>query len=750
MRPRHPLAGWAIAHPLLGAGDVGGAIAKLEEDLRSRDFIFTHWILAAAWILQGNLNKAHDEYRNGARVFSRWGIKGAGGDMRLGSALGPFLEWFGYPREALDAYERALDVLPGDGPTHRRLADLLRGSRLEGLEGAIDRLIGVLERWKASGRSRPRVLATLALLYARHPLRKDIEGALEEARLADQEARGRDPEVISALADVQALSGDQARAAATLERALRQGDADPSLEVILAARREALRPLVPSFESADALLGERRNTVLIRGDATWRFLRGTRAPSPALEWTGQEFDARDWEEGPGPFGAGLGFRPGTWLHGMPGSYTTMYFRHVFQVADPQLVEDLLLIVRADDGFIAYLNGVEVGRGRAGKPGEAIPPEGSATEGAGTGRPELEPAIRPYGVRLQGSASLRAGTNCLAIQGLNHRKWQDAFYLEAMLLGRVRPAPERSRDALERCRSAAGGGAEGGGGKRGGGTAAAAALAAGGRVRYMEARLLAREGKTAEALEAFRKLVETDAAALEPRLRLAELLRSSGRPAEALQALAAAFIPFPDRRDLWDLRHDIAALDLGLSASEMLGALGWETSQMVREGYGADVVWLLERLAAGETARINCGGERVVGPAGEVWWGDSFHTGGLPERDSLEGPSPGPGGIYRTTRMFPDLGCFTGGYRVPLPRGDYRVTLHFAERLLVRPGKRVFGIRIEGKDVRDRYEPLAAGWAVPSAESFPATVEDGLLDIEFPARSGTPAVCAIEIQAERRP
>lgn len=93
----------------------------------------------------------------------------------------------------------------------------------------------------------------------------------------------------------------------------------------------------------------------------FRFFRGTREPSGGTtEWTTRSFNDEGWEEGPSGFGYGDG-DDRTVLADMEGNYTTVYIRRRFDVADRAAVRQLVLSVRYDDGFVAYLNGTEIAR-----------------------------------------------------------------------------------------------------------------------------------------------------------------------------------------------------------------------------------------------------------------------------------------------------------------------------------------------------------------------------------------------------
>ena len=78
----------------------------------------------------------------------------------------------------------------------------------------------------------------------------------------------------------------------------------------------------------------------------------------------------------------------------------------------------------------------------------------------------------------------------------------------------------------------------------------------------------------------------------------------------------------------------------------------------------------------------------------------------------------------------------------MPRGRYRVTLHFAEVWFPKAGKRSFDVHVEDRRVLDAYEPK-----VRRAESIPVEVEvdDGELAVTFTHRLDNPKISGIEIE-----
>jgi hypothetical protein len=158
---------------------------------------------------------------------------------------------------------------------------------------------------------------------------------------------------------------------------------------------------------------------VIKAGDVWKYFKGKSEPSGGnRSWTNRTgFDETPWLSGP----TGIGYGDGddaTVLSDMINTYTTVYCRKAFTVADPTQVSSLVLSVDYDDGFVAYLNGQEVTRRNA--PGlagsfvafNATAPAGHEASGGQSGNPVEE-------IDLSASRNLLvAGTNVLAIQVLN--------------------------------------------------------------------------------------------------------------------------------------------------------------------------------------------------------------------------------------------------------------------------------------------------------------------------------------------
>ena len=99
------------------------------------------------------------------------------------------------------------------------------------------------------------------------------------------------------------------------------------------------------------------DTLVAPGDE-WNYLTGA-AGGPDPEWLEEDFDDFEWEVGP----TGIGYGDGddaTELDDMSGNYVVVYARKVVEL-ELVTIESLVLSCAIDDGFVAYVNGEEIGR-----------------------------------------------------------------------------------------------------------------------------------------------------------------------------------------------------------------------------------------------------------------------------------------------------------------------------------------------------------------------------------------------------
>ncbi len=160
-------------------------------------------------------------------------------------------------------------------------------------------------------------------------------------------------------------------------------------------------------------------TVLVPSNSMWRFLKGTaEASSPTNAWRLTGFNDSAWSNAPAPFFYGDPYSNGlaafTLLSDMQSNYATIYLRTEFTVAGAAAITNLYLNAQSDDGFIAWINGVEVQRYNvaAGEIGYS----GLAT--TQSPEPNNRGAAYTNFVITNASAFLVNGTNLLTVHALN--------------------------------------------------------------------------------------------------------------------------------------------------------------------------------------------------------------------------------------------------------------------------------------------------------------------------------------------
>ena len=150
---------------------------------------------------------------------------------------------------------------------------------------------------------------------------------------------------------------------------------------------------------------------LVPPGASWKFFRGTESPSPDASdrWRLPDYDDSHWDTGVEPFFYGEPLL-GTELPEMRGLYSSVYFRHDFDVANPSEFDSAVLKALCDDGFIAWINGEEIARFNL-RDGELA--HWDAANGALSEPLSIEeyPVGRP-------AAVLKPGRNVLAIHAFN--------------------------------------------------------------------------------------------------------------------------------------------------------------------------------------------------------------------------------------------------------------------------------------------------------------------------------------------
>ncbi len=116
-------------------------------------------------------------------------------------------------------------------------------------------------------------------------------------------------------------------------------------------------------------------------------------------------------------------------HPMWNVNPSLYTRYTFNVADKSVLSSLLLKLKYEDGFVAWLNGVEIARGNF----TGTPAWNSAT-GANRASENLSLVYDSFDVSATGLPALVNGANVLAIQGMNFSASSSDFLIAPLLEG----------------------------------------------------------------------------------------------------------------------------------------------------------------------------------------------------------------------------------------------------------------------------------------------------------------------------
>jgi len=168
--------------------------------------------------------------------------------------------------------------------------------------------------------------------------------------------------------------------------------------------------------------------VLVPTESTWRFRRGTaEASSPADAWRATAFVDTAWEQGQAPFyyDRNADYSGNTEVADMDRTYSTLFLRREFTVADPADYASLTLSVLVDDGFSVWINGV------------LFADFNLASDTAYDALADVAvPEPLQWTVRTQENPGnwLIAGVNVIAVQGFNKSLTSSDFLLELELTG----------------------------------------------------------------------------------------------------------------------------------------------------------------------------------------------------------------------------------------------------------------------------------------------------------------------------
>ncbi len=281
-----------------------------------------------------------------------------------------------------------------------------------------------------------------------------------------------------------------------------------------------------------------------------------------------------------------------------------------------------------------------------------------------------------------------------------------------------------------------------------------------RLAYLQGRLLQRLGNHAEAVKQFQEAAAVEKKEPEPLVRLAESFRVMGEPEKAAVHLREALQTGAAHAEGdWHYWHTLSSTNMKLSVAEVLASLPTRTGGDEQSSVH-DLRWAFASLSETGAIRINCGGGEYRSSSGVPWGADRYFCDGYRYYGDGVGLAKGPcthditrtedDPLYQTERWFPKRSpsdeADWSGYRIPVVPGRYRVTLHFAEIILSKPGERVFGVSLEGERRLEAYEPISAGFLAADQKTFDVSVDDMVFDIEFHRQVENPKISAIEIEA----
>ena len=245
------------------------------------------------------------------------------------------------PRRLLPEERQRYDLDGGADPRLRTL-DEARRTFVRGLP-AIERALRLpLERRTAEG------FLLWQLARGFHRVEAARRALRVEARPSLRDAAVRDPSVRDALRRAILLFEEHA------ERPLVR---DAKLDSYLRDMRRSHYPSVASPASADWLLDSVRTRQIIATNGDWRVHPGRTAPSEGLDWAQVDFDDTGWKRVSLPVDRGYSKKTAGSTEEL--DVTTVFARGRFEVRDTSDVERATLHLRVDDGYVVYLNGVEV-------------------------------------------------------------------------------------------------------------------------------------------------------------------------------------------------------------------------------------------------------------------------------------------------------------------------------------------------------------------------------------------------------
>jgi len=186
----------------------------------------------------------------------------------------------------------------------------------------------------------------------------------------------------------------------------------------------------PFISSEDAVSNEVPILDAGAGGATWRFFRGT--VEPPANWATAGFNDSTWEQGVVGIGYDRNTPPPlltTILDDMRGNYASVYIRREVDLSTISQGGEIALTIDFDDGYVAYLNGTEIGRSDSMVNNSTRPvfSDISIEQHEAGGEPDSIPLSQ-----FQGLINA-SGPNVIAIQGHNSSLGSSDFSLSPRVI-----------------------------------------------------------------------------------------------------------------------------------------------------------------------------------------------------------------------------------------------------------------------------------------------------------------------------
>ena len=169
---------------------------------------------------------------------------------------------------------------------------------------------------------------------------------------------------------------------------------------------------------------------LIKEGTVFKYHKGTKEPSsPRSAWTTVDFNDNSWLRGRIPFYSNEKVTGGSELSDMKSNYSTVYVRRKFRITDPSQLGLGSLKIKADDGYVAWLNGIEIS--------SLHKPTGTLKYSSRSTKSNREP-IKWHETKIHNlSNTTKEGWNVLCVMLLNFSRSNSDAYLDIRLSAKER-------------------------------------------------------------------------------------------------------------------------------------------------------------------------------------------------------------------------------------------------------------------------------------------------------------------------